>query len=274
LPLLVVLLLVTTMAGAIAQTDEPDSNTYSGCLTRLGTIIKVAIGEEPARPCTHRQTLISWNEQGIPGEMGVTGPVGPQGEQGIPGPKGDKGDQGDPGLQGDQGIQGEPGIQGDQGDQGLKGDKGDQGDQGIQGEPGVPGPPGANGVDGTNGVDGLDGAPGPKGDKGEPGEQGVQGEQGLQGEQGIQGEPGVLGFYSAGSDRVDVGPGTTLFAHASCDTGDLAVGGGFSKDPSTDLSIVRSTRNAFIQWQVEAKNSSTTATRWFFASVVCADLTP
>jgi len=73
----------------------------------------VAIGEQPADPCTGNQLTISWNEQGIQGETGATGP-GPQG------PKGDTGDQGDQCLKGDQGIQGEkgdPGIQCARGDQ-------------------------------------------------------------------------------------------------------------------------------------------------------------
>jgi hypothetical protein len=80
-------------AGAVyAMTNG--GNTYTGCLDPGGTIIHVAVGDEPLQKCAPSHTQISWNE------------TGPQGEQGPAGPKGDNGDPGEPGP---QGPQGEPG---------------------------------------------------------------------------------------------------------------------------------------------------------------------
>ena len=100
---------------AFAQSGE--GNTYTGCLSRWGVIFRVAIGDEPARPCGWKQTEISWSESG-------GGAPGPQGEQGEPGPAGPQGDPGPPGEEGPQGPQGDAGPPGEEGPQGPQGDAG------------------------------------------------------------------------------------------------------------------------------------------------------
>ena len=95
---------------------------------------------------------------------------------------------------------------------------------------------GVNGADGKNGADGQNGVSGVDGKNGADGLNGVDGAPGPQGEHGPQGEPGQNGadgtsvfadsYVQQGSFVVPAG------GHAdhttSCNTGDLAVGGGFS----------------------------------------------
>ena len=51
-----VLALLVLSAGIV----QAGSQTFTGCLTKGGAIIKVAIGDAPARPCTFKQEQISW----------------------------------------------------------------------------------------------------------------------------------------------------------------------------------------------------------------------
>lgn len=77
-----------------------------------------------------------FNEIGI---YGIIGPTGPKGAQGNIGPTGPKGDTGDIGLQGEQGLQGPQGPKGDTGEtgpQGPRGDIGPQGPTGVKGDTG------------------------------------------------------------------------------------------------------------------------------------------
>lgn len=103
IPLTVVVLFGALLSAASAE--DPDV-TYTGCLTDGGSIIKVAIGEEPRQQCQGNQIEMSWNMSGPEGPAGPEGPVGPQGE---PGPEGAQGEQGPPGEQGEQGEPGPPG---------------------------------------------------------------------------------------------------------------------------------------------------------------------
>lgn len=103
------------------------------------------------------EPTITWELEGISvvvsndptlycGEIGATGPQGPEGSIG---PKGDTGDKGDPGDKGDQGDTGPQGAQGDPGPigpQGIQGPQGETGPQGPQGEQGEQGPAGKDGV--------------------------------------------------------------------------------------------------------------------------------
>ena len=65
-----------------AQTT--DDRKYTGCLTNGGSIINVAIGEQPAKPCSVNQIEIAWNETGPKGEDGPPGPQGEPGSCGVP----------------------------------------------------------------------------------------------------------------------------------------------------------------------------------------------
>jgi hypothetical protein len=38
--------------------------TVTGCLSRTGRIVKAALGEQPARPCSPRETQVSWPLEG------------------------------------------------------------------------------------------------------------------------------------------------------------------------------------------------------------------
>lgn len=73
-------------------------------------------------------TKYKWSK--IKGEVGETGPQGPQGDTGATGPKGDKGDTGAQGPKGDTGSEGPKGDTGPQGPQGEQGPKGDTGSTG------------------------------------------------------------------------------------------------------------------------------------------------
>jgi hypothetical protein len=60
---------VLAAPGSVAAQAEADVAT--GCLTRSGQITKVAIGDQPARPCRARETQVSWrlggdDEEGSP----------------------------------------------------------------------------------------------------------------------------------------------------------------------------------------------------------------
>jgi hypothetical protein len=164
--------------------------------------------------------------QGIPGEVGLTGPEGLEGrpgEDGVDGFPGAAGPQGPQGVQGNPGAPGSPGAagvdgksgtigsDGTDGEQGEWGVPGVQGVQGVQGAPGIPGnagvsgamgPAGLDGVDGADGIDvwpGPQGTPGPQGSPGSPGSPGVAGPAGLMGFPGLDGQDGL--------DGIDVLPG-------------------------------------------------------------------
>jgi hypothetical protein len=82
LTIFVVIIALLTLGGTAIAAMDDHNNTYTGCLNSGGNILKVAIGEEPAKPCEDDQMQISWNEQG---PQGLSGPMGPQGPPGEPG---------------------------------------------------------------------------------------------------------------------------------------------------------------------------------------------
>ena len=108
-----VVLLVVIAGGAALAASSGD--TYTGCLTPGGTIIKVAIGASPAGNCTGQQTQITWSE------TGPSGPVGPQGPAGPQGPVGPQGATGATGSAGPAGAVGPAGPQGPEGPSGMSG---------------------------------------------------------------------------------------------------------------------------------------------------------
>lgn len=68
--------------------------------------------------CTSGENALVWNQRGIQGPIGPTGPQGVVGPQGVQGAQGDQGPQG---VQGDSGPQGGPGPSGPQGVRGPAG---------------------------------------------------------------------------------------------------------------------------------------------------------
>ena len=91
--------LMTIGAGAVFATTS-GGNTYTGCLDPGGTIIHVAIGDQPAKECARSHTQISWNETGPQGPQGPAGPQGPEGPVGPQGPEGPAGADGVDGVSG------------------------------------------------------------------------------------------------------------------------------------------------------------------------------
>jgi len=127
------------------------------------------------------------------GDIGDTGPQGPQGVTGPQGPQGVTGPQGPQGVVGPQGPQGEVGPQGPQGVAGPQGPQGEVGPQGPQGVVGPQGPQGLPGPHGDTGPQGPQGPDGPQGPQGVIGPQGPAGSNGSTGPQGPQGPSGVAG---------------------------------------------------------------------------------
>ncbi len=146
-------------------------------------------------------------QEGLPGQAGQDGAVGPPFAQAVVDsvttlnpwesasvgvsfdgsnvrfnfaiPRGNDGNSGSQGPPGNEGPQGPPGPQGDPG--------------GPQGPQGNDGPQGAQGPQGPEGPQGPQGPTGPQGDPGGPqGPQGPQGNDGPQGPQGAQGPPGEV----------------------------------------------------------------------------------
>jgi hypothetical protein len=89
--------------------------------------------------CGSNETPLSWNQSGVDGAPGATGPAGAQGPAGPQGSPGPQGPQGATGSQGPQGATGPQGWQGPQGDTGATGAQGPQGETGPQGPAGTPG---------------------------------------------------------------------------------------------------------------------------------------
>ncbi|MGH9560885.1 MAG: hypothetical protein ACRD3S_05460 [Terracidiphilus sp.] len=124
---------------------------------------------------------------------------------------------GQEGPAGPQGVAGSQGPPGDAGPTGAQGLAGAAGDAGVTGPPGLQGLPGATGSQGTGGLAGLQGPPGPQG---LTGTQGPPGPQGMQGLTGTSGPAAVLP-----SIRVVTAESSTSSATASCNTGEVLVGG-------------------------------------------------
>ena len=79
-------LVLAFVVGTIATSSlGAEGERYTGCVNEHGSLLFVAVGDEPLIPCVASWTQISWNQEG---------PVGPQGPQGEPGPQGPPGDSG------------------------------------------------------------------------------------------------------------------------------------------------------------------------------------
>ena len=154
-----------------------------------------------------------WNLVSDKGQIGVTGPTGPQGVVGPTGVQGIQGIQGAVGVTGAGGAQGSTGVQGTQGIQGVTGV---QGTQGIAGATGVQGTQGIQGVTGVQGAQGSTGVQGTQGIQGVTGVQGSQGVTGVQGVQGAQGVTGVAGSAGPTGAAGPTGPAVPHFDNAVC----------------------------------------------------------
>jgi len=61
----VMLTKVAVVAAVVAlPTEIALADTLTGCLTLGGRIVKVAVGNEPGKPCGACQTQVSWNQNG------------------------------------------------------------------------------------------------------------------------------------------------------------------------------------------------------------------
>jgi hypothetical protein len=67
----VVIALLAFGGKVVAAIDN--GNIYTGCLNPGGNILKVAIGDEPAKPCVDDQLQISWSAEGPQGPPGAHG---------------------------------------------------------------------------------------------------------------------------------------------------------------------------------------------------------
>ena len=116
LSIIAVALVVLAAGNAALAASHGDS--YTGCLTPGGKIVKVAIGTSPAGNCSETQTQITWSETGPTGPTGATGPQGPAGPEGPIGPQGATGETG---ATGPGGAVGPAGPQGPAGPSGMGG---------------------------------------------------------------------------------------------------------------------------------------------------------
>ena len=152
-----------------------------------------------------------------------------------------RGPQGEPGAHGKDGAQGPPGEPGAPGHDGIPGPPGAQGPPGLNGEPGAPGHDGVPGPPGAQGPPGLVGPPGPPGPKGDPGQQGPKGDQGPQGPKGDQGPPGTANATHKGGTTASIvngPPNTKVTSNATCDPGQVLLGGGFEVTGDVAKAIV------------------------------------
>ena len=121
---------------------------------------------------------------------------------------------------------------------------------------------------------GPPGPAGPQGPQGIPGPIGPAGPAGPQGPQGPQGEagtPGVSNFVHRMSDPVGVPVSTTGSATATCEDGEVAVGGGHITAPFYKATVRVSDRLGTDRWFVDILNNGPVPgglTLW--ATVICA----
>ena len=83
---------VAATGGGIALASIPSSSTavFHACLTTKSGAIRL-IDVEAGAKCSRSERLVSWNQAGQQGPVGLTGPAGSQGPAGTPGPVGPQG---------------------------------------------------------------------------------------------------------------------------------------------------------------------------------------
>ena len=152
---LIVIFLVTTFAIGnviVVSGGEHGDDVFYACLNRGGNLNKVVVNPDTPPTCSGNQSLVTWNQSGMPGSQGEPGPPGSPGQDGSAGPQGEQGPVGPPGPQGDQGPAGPPGPQGEPGQDGASGQQGPAGPQGDRGPEGPAGPQGEQGPTGPPGT--------------------------------------------------------------------------------------------------------------------------
>jgi len=120
-----VVLIAITTTFAIASTGSV--KTISGCVDKKTGGLRIS------SKCLKTETQLTWNQEGIQGEVGPQGIAGLNGIDGLIGSQGTQGLQGLQGLQGIQGTQGAPGKDGVNGAMGPQGPTGASGPQGVAG---------------------------------------------------------------------------------------------------------------------------------------------
>ncbi|GAA2215501.1 hypothetical protein GCM10009850_109690 [Nonomuraea monospora] len=187
-------------------------------------------------------TTVQTGEQGRQGERG---PAGPQGKQGVQGPKGETGPVG---------PQGKQGVAGPQGPKGADGKDGLPGKDGKDGLPGKPGQDGKNGLPGKDGKDGKDGLPGKPGQDGKDGKTGATGPQGPKGDTGPRGPEGPKGEPGSGANYTTYVKQESIRSTgsetASCGSGGLVTGGGFSFGTLKNAVVTGSAPSSGNSWTV------------------------
>ncbi|WP_219506513.1 hypothetical protein [Nonomuraea ceibae] len=212
--------LLTVGGVATASSVSSAAGEVTACVHKKSRYARIV---NPTAKCrtTEIRMIIGGGETQPALSSGTRGQAGPRGPQGLQGPKGDAGPVGPRGPQGKQGLPGKDGAPGKDGQQGPAGKDGQDGKPGLpgkdgkDGQDGKPGPAGKDGQDGKPGLPGKDGQPGPKGDTGP------------RGPQGPKGDPGGAANLSTYVETASIKNGSGT---ATCKSGDLATGGGFSVD--------------------------------------------
>ena len=231
--------LVTIGAGGtLAASTTP---TVYACFNVNGQVTMATV---PQCKLSGGGQLVQINAAGVPG------PTGPPGAQGIAGPAGPTGPKGDAGSAGALGPTGPTGATGPTGPQGLLG---------------------ATGATGPAGSTGVAGPAGPTGPRGYTGDAGAVGPTGPTGPVGPTGPTGPPTTYSISTSWIQVPSGDVTEAYASCNSGDIASGGGFAS-LSLRLYFMASMPGALKaqpgSWYVSVYNPDTSA-GLFNVSVTC-----
>jgi hypothetical protein len=119
------LVLVTYVAASAMDASPP----IYACVKKGGALRVVAA----TMKCKSKETALSWNKEGPPGERGSAGEKGAAGERGSAGAKGDAGERGSAGEKGGTGERGPAGEKGATGERGPAGEKGATGERGPSG---------------------------------------------------------------------------------------------------------------------------------------------
>lgn len=61
--------------GVVMAQGGSGTDSFTGCLTNGGSLTKVAVGDEPAKPCKGNQLQVTWSQTGPPGAPGADGIV-------------------------------------------------------------------------------------------------------------------------------------------------------------------------------------------------------
>jgi hypothetical protein len=114
------------VASGVPALASGKTVTYDACVSKAGALKIVSASAK----CPAGQSKISWNNAGVQGPAGKTGPSGATGPAGKTGPAGAQGPAGATGAAGATGPAGPQGLTGPQGSPGAPGPAGPQGEPG------------------------------------------------------------------------------------------------------------------------------------------------